>query len=53
VFADPDGVCVVPRRAEQDVFAAAFEKVHKEQTVRMALEEGMTAAGAFDRFGVL
>jgi regulator of RNase E activity RraA len=53
VFADLDGVCVVPRRAEQDVFAAAFEKVRKEQTVRKALEEGMTAAGAFNRFGVL
>jgi regulator of RNase E activity RraA len=53
VFADLDGVCVVPRRAEQDVFAAAFEKFRKEQTVRKALEEGMTAAGAFNRFGVL
>jgi 4-hydroxy-4-methyl-2-oxoglutarate aldolase len=53
LFADLDGVCVVPRNAEQDVFAAAFEKVRKEQTVRRALESGMTAAGAFEKFGVL
>jgi len=53
LFADLDGVCVVPRKAEQDVFAAAFEKVRKEKTVRKALESGMTAAGAFDKFGVL
>jgi regulator of RNase E activity RraA len=53
VFADLDGVCVVPRQAEKDVFAAAFEKVRQEQTVRKALEDGMTAAGAFEKFGVL
>jgi regulator of RNase E activity RraA len=53
IFADLDGVCVVPRKAEQDVFAAAFEKVRKEQTVRKALENGMTTVDAFAKFGVL
>jgi regulator of RNase E activity RraA len=53
VFADLDGVCVVPRKAEQDVFAAAFDKARKEQTVRKALEAGMTSAQAFEKFGVL
>ncbi len=53
VFADLDGVCIVPRKAEQDVFAAAFEKVRQEQTVRQALEKGMTAAAAFKQYGVL
>jgi regulator of RNase E activity RraA len=53
VFADLDGVCVVPREAAPDIFTAAFEKVHKENTVRQALENGMTAAGAFHKFGVL
>ena len=53
VFADLDGVCVVPRKAEQDVFAAAFDKVRKEQVVRKSLESGMPAVEAFDKFGIL
>jgi len=53
LFADLDGVCVVPREAAPEVFAAAFEKVRKENTVRQALENGMAAAAAFKQFGVL
>ncbi len=53
IFADLDGVCVVPRQASGDVFDAAFQKVRKENTVRKALEEGMTSAAAFQKFGVL
>lgn len=53
IFADLDGVCVVPRDAAPDVFSAAFDKVRKENTVRQALENGMTAAAAFQKFGVL
>ena len=53
IFADLDGVCVVPRKAEQDVFAAAFEKVRQEQTVRKAIEAGMTTVDAFQKFGVM
>lgn len=53
VFADLDGICIIPRRAEREVFQAAFEKARREETVREALENGMGAAAAFDRFGVL
>lgn len=53
LFADLDGVCVVPQEAAQDVFAAAFDKVRKENTVRQALERGMTASAAFQQYGVL
>lgn len=53
LFADLDGVCVVPRRAECDVFHAAFEKARGEKTVRKALEEGMTAQEAFASYGIL
>jgi regulator of RNase E activity RraA len=53
VFGDLDGVCVVPREAESDVFAAALEKVRGESQVRKALEQGMTARDAFERFGIL
>jgi regulator of RNase E activity RraA len=50
---DLDGVCVVPRCAEEQVFMAAMEKVRAEKTVQKALQEGMTAREAFDRYGVL
>lgn len=53
VFGDLDGVCVVPRRAERDVFAGALEKARGEKQVKRALEEGMTAREAFEKFGIL
>jgi regulator of RNase E activity RraA len=53
VFGDLDGVCVVPRKAEEEAFAGAFEKARGEKTVRKALEDGMTAQEAFERFGIL
>jgi regulator of RNase E activity RraA len=53
VFGDLDGVCVVPRAAEADVFRAALEKARGEKTVRKALEDGMTARAAFEKYGIL
>jgi regulator of RNase E activity RraA len=53
LFGDLDGVCVVPRAAEQEVFALALEKARKEKTVRKALEEGMPSKAAFEKFGIL
>lgn len=53
VFGDLDGVCIVPRAAEDDVLARAFEKARKEKTVRKALEEGMPSKAAFEKYGIL
>jgi regulator of RNase E activity RraA len=53
VFGDLDGVCVVPREVEQDVFRGALEKARGEKTVRKALEQGMPARQAFEKFGIL
>jgi regulator of RNase E activity RraA len=53
VFGDIDGVCIIPRRAEADVFARALEKVRGENQVRLALENGMSAREAFEKFGIL
>jgi regulator of RNase E activity RraA len=53
VFGDLDGVCVVPRPIEAEVFTAALEKARGEQTVRCALEGGMSATEAFDAFGIM
>ena len=53
LFGDCDGVCVVPRSAERDVFTAALEKARAEKTVAKALDAGMPAGDAFAKFGVL
>lgn len=53
LFGDEDGVLVVPKAAEQEVFHRAIEKARKEKTVRKAIEAGMTARQAFDEFGIL
>ncbi|MDE3150041.1 MAG: RraA family protein [Acidobacteriota bacterium] len=53
VFGDLDGVCVVPRAAEEEVLNRAFEKARKEKVVRKALEEGMPAKDAFAKYGIL
>lgn len=53
LFGDLDGVCVVPRRAEAEVFCAAIEKARAEKVVRKALEDGMSARDAFAQYGIL
>jgi regulator of RNase E activity RraA len=53
VFGDLDGVCVIPRAAEEEVFRRALEKVQKENQVGLAIEEGMSAQEAFKKFGVM
>jgi regulator of RNase E activity RraA len=53
VVGDVDGVLVVPRGREREVLEAAIEKVMGENKVRTAIEGGMSAAEAFQRFGVM
>lgn len=53
IFGDIDGVCVIPKKAERDVFTSAIEKARGEKTVRRAIEQGMSAQGAFKKFGIL
>ena len=53
IFGDIDGVCVVPREAEEKVFMGALEKARGEKTVRKAIEAGMSAKEAFKKFGIL
>lgn len=53
VFADDDGVLIVPTHVEAQVVALAFEKASAEGVVRRAIDEGMTVTDAFRTFGVL
>jgi regulator of RNase E activity RraA len=53
VFGDLDGVCIVPRAAESDVFRLALEKARGEQRVAKAIRGGMSAVDAFKTFGIM
>jgi regulator of RNase E activity RraA len=53
LFGDMDGVLVVPREAEAEVFSKAFEKARGEQLVKKALEQGSSAVAAFERYGIM
>lgn len=53
VYADFDGVVVVPQEIENRVLALAFEKVSKESQSRNDLLNGDTLRVVYDRYGVL
>lgn len=53
VFADEDGVVVVPHQVEQEAIQRAWNKVHAENEVRDSIRGGLKAAEAFAKYGVL
>ena len=53
VFADTDGVVVVPQALEEDAIQRAWEKAHSENIVRDSIRKGMKAGDAFEKYGVL
>ncbi len=53
IFGDVDGVCVVPKEVEEEAFVDAVEKARGEKTVRKAIEDGMPAAEAFAKYGIM
>lgn len=53
VAVDEDGMVVVPRLVIGQILAAAWKKAHDENQVRDAIQGGMTASAAFQKFGVL
>lgn len=53
VFGDMDGVCVVPREAEEEIFVRAIEKARGERTVLRAIQGGMSACDAFHQYGIM
>ncbi|MCX5661082.1 MAG: RraA family protein [Planctomycetota bacterium] len=53
VFADVDGVVVVPREIEAKAIANAWAKVHAENITRDAIKGGMKAVAAYKKYGVL
>lgn len=53
VFADFDGIVVVPTAIEQAVIDKAYERVTRETLSRDLLKQGQLLRDVYDRFGVL
>ncbi len=53
VFADFDGIVVIPRPVEQEVLRLAQEKANKESASRQALLNGKSLREVYNTFGVL
>ncbi len=53
IIGDIDGVCVVPRKIEEEVFTKALEKARGERIVLKKIQEGMKAKDAFDTYGIM
>lgn len=53
VFGDIDGVCIVPQEAEEEVIRLALEKANGEKSVQKAIQNGMSACEAFEKFGIM
>ena len=53
LFGDIDGVLVVPKEVETEVFNRALEKARGESSVKRALEAGLSAKAAFAKHGIM
>ncbi|MDR4887491.1 RraA family protein [Fredinandcohnia sp. QZ13] len=53
VFADHDGIAVVPKQLIEPVLQKALEKVNGENEMRKALQNGMGVVSAFNKYGIL
>jgi regulator of RNase E activity RraA len=53
IFADFDGIVVVPETIEQEVLERALDKVGKENLSRTELLNGKTLREVYDKYGVL
>ena len=53
IFADLDGVLVIPAHILEETVRLSLEKARGEKVVRKAIEAGMTSTEAFKKFGIL
>ncbi len=53
VFADYDGIVVIPKAVEAKVLTLALEKASKENATRAELEQGSTLRSVYDKYQVL
>ncbi|KQO20698.1 dimethylmenaquinone methyltransferase [Flavobacterium sp. Leaf82] len=53
ILGDIDGVCVIPKEIEEEVFRLSIQKARGEKIVQQKIREGMSTREAFDQFGIM
>lgn len=53
IVGDIDGVCVVPKDVEEEVFRLSIIKARGEKIVQKKIQEGMSTKEAFDTYGIM
>lgn len=53
VVGDIDGVCIVPKEVEEEVFRLSIEKARGEKMVQKKILEGMSTKEAFEKYGIM
>ena len=53
IFADEDGIVVVPGQVEMEAIDKAMQKVSAENITRDAIKNGMKAKAAYEKYGIL
>lgn len=53
VFADADGIVVIPQEVEEEVIEKSLQKVAAESITRTEIKNGMKAMDAYKKYGVL
>ncbi|HEV3414590.1 MAG TPA: RraA family protein [Puia sp.] len=53
IFGDMDGVLVIPKESVEEVVVKALKKARGENTVRQAIENGMSSTEAFLKYKIL
>lgn len=53
VVGDIDGVVIIPKSIENEVVAAALEKVKGESITRKRIQEGTSTRQVWDELGIL
>ena len=53
VFADIDGVLIIPKELEKEVIQKSLEKSRNEKIVLKEIENGLTSTEAFKKYGLL
>jgi len=53
IFADLDGVVVIPKKVEAETIERALAKARGEKLVRKEIEGGMSSTAAFKKYGIL
>lgn len=53
VYGDRDGIVIIPKEIEEEVFLGALIKAEGENQVLMALQGGMSTVDVFEKFGIM